>query len=189
MASLAYRTDQIYEDRLAFSDFVVIPAARALLYRGDPVSIGARAFDLLVILASWKGEVVSKDAIFEHVWPTTTVDESNLRFQMTLVRKALGSHRDLIKTIPGRGYMLTTEFECLKPEVRNHPRHNGDRPPRPAPHEIEDALRSFLHVVARNPEALSVLDEVMVDLLRRNDAPRLAEAEPRPNGPHDRIAC
>jgi DNA-binding winged helix-turn-helix (wHTH) protein len=58
------------------------------------------------------GEVVSKDDIVRHVWPTTCVDESNLRFQMASLRKVLGIYRDAIKTIPGRGYLLASEWHA-----------------------------------------------------------------------------
>ncbi len=44
-----------------------------------------------------------------YVWPSTVVDESNLRFQMASLRKILGEDRDVIKTIPRRGYLFTLE--------------------------------------------------------------------------------
>jgi DNA-binding winged helix-turn-helix (wHTH) protein len=54
--------------------------------------------------------VVEKEAIVSFVWPNTIVEESNLRFQMAALRKALGRDRDIIKTIPGRGYFLAQEY-------------------------------------------------------------------------------
>jgi DNA-binding winged helix-turn-helix (wHTH) protein len=84
-----------------------------LLLDGKPVKLGSRAFDLLHVLLNSRGRLVSKDEIVRHVWPDTTVEESNLRFQMGCLRKALGSDRDLIKTIPGRGYILATEVPVI----------------------------------------------------------------------------
>lgn len=104
-----YLTDHRPVLVLSFLEFVVLPEARLLLQDGQPVQIGSRAFDLLVVLTQHRGQVVPKDRIIRFVWPTTTVDESNLRFQMVLLRKALGSERDLIKTIPGRGYLLVMD--------------------------------------------------------------------------------
>lgn len=94
---------------LSFREFVVLPEARLLLQEGRPVEIGGRAFDLLVVLTQHRGQVVPKERIISFVWPTTTVEESNLRFQMVLLRKVLGSERNLIKTIPGRGYLLVMD--------------------------------------------------------------------------------
>lgn len=96
---------------LAFRSFRVFPAARRVL-RGDrEIELGGRAFDLLVALLKARGQVVSKSLIMREVWPSTTVDECNLRFQMATLRKALGCDRDVIKTIPGRGYLIIDEVD------------------------------------------------------------------------------
>jgi DNA-binding winged helix-turn-helix (wHTH) protein len=49
------------------------------------------------------------------VWPTTIVEESNLRFQVAQLRKALAHDQDLIKTIPGRGYLFALEADAATP--------------------------------------------------------------------------
>ena len=98
-----------------FGRFVVSPACRTLLLDGKDVCIGARAFDLLVLLLQSSGRVVSKDLIMRHVWPSTTVDECNLRFQITSLRKALGEERVRIKTVTGRGYLFVAEAVGILP--------------------------------------------------------------------------
>lgn len=100
---------------LRFREFEVRPGTRTLLLRGNVVPIGSRAFDLLVVLLAARGQLVATDAIFAHVWPSTIVEQSNLRFQMATLRKALGPHRDAIKTIPGRGYMLVDDRQAPGP--------------------------------------------------------------------------
>ena len=95
--------------RLSFLSFDLLLAERQLLREGRPVDIGSRAFDLLMMLVCARGQIVSKAAIFDHVWPSMIVDKSNLRFQMATLRKALGSERDIIKTVQGRGYLFTAE--------------------------------------------------------------------------------
>lgn len=89
-----------------FGDFLALPASRTLLCRGVPVDLGGRAFDLLIVLLRSRGSLVTRDEIIRYVWPSTIVDESNLRFQMACLRKALGEARNYIKTVPGRGYLL-----------------------------------------------------------------------------------
>lgn len=93
----------------SFGAFTAVPAARELFRDGVAVRLGGRAFDLLVLLLTSRGQVVSKEIIMHHVWPTTTVDESNLRFQMAALRAVLGDDRDRIKTITGRGYLFVAE--------------------------------------------------------------------------------
>jgi DNA-binding response OmpR family regulator len=83
-----------------------LPEERALLCEGKRVEVGSRAFDLLVCLVRSPGQIVSKAQIIAHVWPALFVEESNLRFQVAQLRKALGAHSHLIKTVPGRGYLL-----------------------------------------------------------------------------------
>ena len=94
---------------LRFRNFTLYPGDRVLMRDGEPVEIGGRAFDLLLVLLRSRGSIVGKDEITEHVWPSTLVDESNLRFQMACLRRALGPDRDVIKTIQGRGYLFVSE--------------------------------------------------------------------------------
>jgi DNA-binding winged helix-turn-helix (wHTH) protein len=95
-----------------FGPFRLLPGSRTLLRDGQPVECGSRAFDLLHVLLLSPGQIVSKDDIVRHVWPTTCVDESNLRFQMASLRKVLGIYRDAIKTIPGRGYLMASDWRA-----------------------------------------------------------------------------
>lgn len=107
----AGRAPASHTDRrpIRFGRCEALPGARALLRAGRPVEIGSRAFDLLMILLHRRGELVTKDQIVRHVWPTTIVEESNLRFQMASLRRVLGEDRDLIKTVPGRGYLMIAD--------------------------------------------------------------------------------
>ena len=67
-----------------------------------PVDLSARAFDLLCVLLDHAGDVVSKDAIFEAVWPGVVVEENTLQVHVSALRKALDS--SMIVTVHGRGY-------------------------------------------------------------------------------------
>lgn len=80
--------------------------------RNDVVQpLGARAFDILELLLEARGQVVSKDEILQRVWPSTVVEENNLQVHISALRKALGCNKDLIRTIPGRGYLLIEQDE------------------------------------------------------------------------------
>ena len=82
--------------------FRLAPTGRAV-----PVALGSRALDLLLLLASQRGAVVSKGDLMAGVWPGITVEESNLTKQISVLRRALDRNPGIgscIQTVPGRGY-------------------------------------------------------------------------------------
>ncbi len=78
--------------------------AREVRLNGTQVSLGARAFDVLVHLEAHSGRVVSKQALLETVWGGLAVEEGNLTVQISALRKLLGAKA--IATVPGVGYKL-----------------------------------------------------------------------------------
>ena len=93
--------------------YLVRPGARSLEREGEPIDLGSRAFDLLMVLLRSRGNIVSKEEIMRYVWPSTFVEDANLRVQMACLRRVLGRDGDLIKTVPGRGYLaIAEEEEC-----------------------------------------------------------------------------
>jgi predicted ATPase/DNA-binding winged helix-turn-helix (wHTH) protein len=89
---------------LRFENFEIQLNRRQLVVQGQVAELGARAFDLLVVLAQKVGAVVSKADLLEQVWPNLVVEENNLQVQIHTLRKCLGTHA--IATVPGRGYRL-----------------------------------------------------------------------------------
>jgi len=92
------------DEALVFGRFLVLLRRRELLADGVPVQVGGRAFDLLLVLLEADGALVGKDELMRRVWFGRTVEEINLRAQISGLRKALGEDRDLIRTEAGRGY-------------------------------------------------------------------------------------
>jgi predicted ATPase/DNA-binding winged helix-turn-helix (wHTH) protein len=85
-----------------FGRFDLQPEERRLLADGQPVVLGARAFDLLVVLVTRAGQLVAKNDLLSLVWPGLVVEENNLQVQISTLRKVLG--QGALSTIPGRGY-------------------------------------------------------------------------------------
>ena len=69
-------------DVIRIGTFEISPSERRLYSGGRPVEIGARAFDLLVVLAENSGRLVSKATLLERVWRGLVVDENNLPAQI-----------------------------------------------------------------------------------------------------------
>ena len=89
---------------LEFGRFRVLLRRRQLLADGVPVELGTRAFDLLLALLDADGSLVTKEELMSRVWPDVVVSEENLNHQVSVLRKALGADRDVIRTEFGRGY-------------------------------------------------------------------------------------
>ena len=85
-----------------FDSFELRPAQRLLLGDGAPLAVGARAYDLLLVLIERCDRVVPHDELLNVVWPGLVVDENNLRQHVSSLRKLLGA--DAVLTVPGRGY-------------------------------------------------------------------------------------
>ncbi|MDQ0123583.1 FixJ family two-component response regulator [Pseudomonas lini] len=77
---------------------------------GQPLRVGGRAFEILSLLMQADGRIVSKDELITQVWPDTVVEENNLQVQISSLRKLLGE-KQLIQTVPRRGYRLLKERE------------------------------------------------------------------------------
>jgi FixJ family two-component response regulator/DNA-binding winged helix-turn-helix (wHTH) protein len=89
---------------------------REVFSAGKPVKLGSRAFDILETLIDAQGQLVTKDELLARVWPHSVVEENNLQVHISMLRKAFGDARDLIKTIPGRGYrLLLDNVQALAP--------------------------------------------------------------------------
>jgi DNA-binding winged helix-turn-helix (wHTH) protein/TolB-like protein len=71
------------------------------------VAVGSRALDVLTVLVGHPGELVSKDAIMNAVWPDVVIEEKNLTVQISALRRVLDDGRkdgSCIQTEAGRGY-------------------------------------------------------------------------------------
>jgi DNA-binding winged helix-turn-helix (wHTH) protein len=92
---------------ISFGPFRLLTEQRLLLEGDTPVRLGSRAFDILAALVERAGEVVGKEQLIARAWPQTFVEESNLKIQMSALRRALGDGQRgnrYVLTVPGRGY-------------------------------------------------------------------------------------
>jgi predicted ATPase/DNA-binding winged helix-turn-helix (wHTH) protein len=92
---------------ISFGPFRLFAEQRLLLEGDRPVRLGSRAFDILAALVERPGEVVGKEQLIARAWPQIFVEESNLKIQMSALRRALGDGQGgnrYVITVPGRGY-------------------------------------------------------------------------------------
>jgi len=104
--------NELYE----FSGFR-LDAKTVTLWRGnDVVSLSPKAAELLKLLVSSGGRVVSKQEIFDSIWPDTFVEDGVLTQNIYTLRHALGPDsggRQFIETVPRRGYRFASEVTVI----------------------------------------------------------------------------
>jgi Tol biopolymer transport system component/DNA-binding winged helix-turn-helix (wHTH) protein len=97
-----------------FDSFVLDVEQQILLRDGRQVPMTPKVFETLLLLVQHQGSIVTKETILHTLWPDVFVEESNITFNITKLRKALGDTKRpalYIETIPRRGYRF-------KPQVR-----------------------------------------------------------------------
>src|SRR5438105_10967403 len=100
---------------LEFGRFRILTRRRQVLADGVPVELGTRAFDILMVLIDADGALLTKDELLGLVWPGIFVDASNLKVQISALRRALGEDREFIRTEFGRGYRFTAAVRSTVP--------------------------------------------------------------------------
>ncbi len=100
--------------RLRFGD-VTFDSGRRALFRGPRrVHLSPKAYRLLEVLMSKRPNAVSKEELFESVWPDVVVTEGSLAALIKDVRKALGGGAEespFLRTVHGFGYAFDAEVE------------------------------------------------------------------------------
>ena len=123
---------EIYE----FGPFRLEPAERNLSRDGEVVSLTPKVFDMLVMLVRNSGHLLEKDDLIRSLWPDSFVEEGNLSNNIFVLRKALGTDREYIETVPRRGYRFVGAVRQLpqpatsqleKPPA-GHPELANERP-------------------------------------------------------------
>lgn len=121
-----------------FDPFVLDVEERVLLRDGHPVAVTPKVFDTLLLLVQNQGCVVSKQKILDTLWPDVFVEESNITFNITMLRKVLGDTKReplYIETVPRRGYRFKTEVKEVlaenlsaeMPEIEGRPVTGKDK--------------------------------------------------------------
>jgi TolB-like protein/DNA-binding winged helix-turn-helix (wHTH) protein/Flp pilus assembly protein TadD len=95
-----------------------IEPARNLVSKNDEVhSLEPRIMDVLCVLASEPGEVLTRDSLIERVWHVEYGADESLTRAIGVLRKTFrdaGEDAEYIETIPKRGYRLTQAVTTLE---------------------------------------------------------------------------
>ncbi len=97
-------------DCFEFNGFKLDLRTRTLSYFKQDVPLRPKSFDVLAYLVRDAGTLIEKDEIFEAVWPGVIASDESLSRCISDIRTALDDKaKQVIRTIPGRGYQFAAE--------------------------------------------------------------------------------
>lgn len=96
--------------RYQFGEFDLDIVRGCLFKAGEEVKLRPKVYEALKYLVEHPGRLIGKKELIEAVWPDTFVTDDSLVQCTVELRRALGDHAQrLLKTVPRRGYILTSE--------------------------------------------------------------------------------
>lgn len=140
------------ETLVRFGPFTFYRQQRLVCEGGVALSLGGRALEILSVLLEQPGQFVSKEHLLTRVWPSSVVEEINLRVHIAALRRALGDGRQgrrYIVNLPQRGYAFIAPVQ----------RHGAEATP---PHNLPTRLSPLIG-----------RDELLGTLARRLSGQRL----------------
>ncbi|WP_027579110.1 winged helix-turn-helix domain-containing protein [Bradyrhizobium sp. Ai1a-2] len=149
---------------LSFGPFRLIPNRQLLMRSDRPVKLGGRSFELLHLLAQRSGQLVSKDELMAAAWPDTFVHDSNLKVNMSSLRRSLGDTQtppSYVATVAGRGYRFVAPVEISTAEFTDGgiPAKSSELPGLPLQRDIVGRDVEIANILAglRNEQHVTVV--------------------------------
>lgn len=136
--------------QLTFGPFLFDSRRRSITRDGNPVELSPKAVLLLEALVEARPAPVSKEVLYDRLWPKTFVEAGNLHNLIAEIRRALDDHEhQIVRTVHGVGYSFDArDVEMASPSSR-FVLWIGD--------EVAH-LRSGENIIGRDPEAAVVID-------------------------------
>ena len=95
-----------------FDSYVLDVDERKLLRDNEEIRLRGKLFDTLCVLVENAGKLVRKDAFMESVWPDSVVEENNLDYCISQLRKLLHPSK-YIETVPRHGYRFVAPVRTV----------------------------------------------------------------------------
>lgn len=98
---------------LAFGmELIIDPLKHQATLKGEPLDLTRKEFDLLFTLASHAGQVLSREQLYNQIWPNESevnIDDSVKNHIKKLRKKLTPSGKEYIKNIWGVGYVFSDD--------------------------------------------------------------------------------
>jgi DNA-binding winged helix-turn-helix (wHTH) protein/predicted Zn-dependent protease len=120
-------------DRYRFGPFELNATEHDLRAQGRPVALAGRPFDTLLYLLRHPGRLVTREELIDAVWGETIVEEGNLHWTISVVRRTLAqeSAESWIETVRGLGYRFVGQVEAAA--AADPPSPSPENPLSPSP--------------------------------------------------------
>ena len=137
---MSLQTNNIY----SFEDFRLDLYEKTLHGGGNLIPLTPKVFETLCLLVENAGHLIEKDELMEKLWQGRFVEESNLTFNIKMLRRALGDSAQkpqFIETVQSRGYRFISKVSQPEAVATGflHPIDNS--PVATAP--VSDSLRAY----------------------------------------------
>ena len=109
--------------RYTLGDYTLDTQRYELCRAGIPLQLQPKVFDLLAYLIQHRDRVVTRQDLFDALWPEQFVSEDALEWTIAEARRAVGDSgrtQRVIKTIRGRGYRFVAPIEEHLQAVSDH---------------------------------------------------------------------
>jgi DNA-binding response OmpR family regulator len=107
MRALLRRPREKTDQTMFLNNLVLDPLAKTLMVNNKLIHVTAKEFVLLEYLLRYKGEVVSKERLLNHVWDDQSrVQPNTVETFIAHLRKKLGTKNNSIQTVRGYGYVI-----------------------------------------------------------------------------------
>jgi pimeloyl-ACP methyl ester carboxylesterase len=120
--------DSVRPSIYLFGPFRLEVGERRLLREGEVVQLAGKAFDTLRLLVEGAGTLQQQDSLMDRLWPDVAVEQNNLQYHVSLVRRALAGAAGIeIQTVRGQGYRLMADVHQMPGERASHPAPKAQR--------------------------------------------------------------
>src|SRR5262245_37137594 len=116
---MSAETGRFYE----FGDFRLDPEGKTLFCQDKPIALTPKVFDTLHFMVKHAGRLLEKDELMQNLWQDRFVEESNLTFNIKMLRRALQDdvhHPRFIETVPRRGYRFIAQVKEISTPDGTH---------------------------------------------------------------------
>jgi pimeloyl-ACP methyl ester carboxylesterase/DNA-binding winged helix-turn-helix (wHTH) protein len=135
-----------------FGNYLLDVGERRLLRDNEDIRLRGKPFDTLCVLVENGGKLVRKDAFMESVWPDSVVEDNNLDYCISQLRK-LFQPAKYIETVPRHGYRFLGDVIIPPSHGQLEP---SDQPPGSSDQSVEffttsDGVRIAYHIGGQGP--------------------------------------
>jgi pimeloyl-ACP methyl ester carboxylesterase/DNA-binding winged helix-turn-helix (wHTH) protein len=103
--------------KYVFGPYLLDVDERRLLRGNEEIRLRGKPFDTLRVLVENAGRLVRKDELMQAVWPDSIVEENNLDYCVSQLRKLLHPAKN-IQTVPRHGYRFLGEVKLVTSGLR-----------------------------------------------------------------------